>query len=348
MGLFGRKQKESTPPVERKDLIPCDKLYVDPPTNYGQPHPPPDVTEDQFEKYTHILKHFQDDTLQLPLNTSSHDETTGLIPEERCWLTRECLLRFLRAAKWDVDQAVKNLTSTLVWRREVGLSQADENVKPLKSEVVSVENETGKQVILGFDINRSPLFYMKNGRQNTEPSFRQVQLLIFMMECAVILAPQGVETITVLIDFKKYKEPGVVSDKMPPLSIAKLCLAVMQNHYPERLGKCVMFNIPWFAWAFLKMVHPFLDPRTRQKAIFDEPFEKHIDASQLESIYNGKLDFKYEHEVYWPDMVAKVEELHGKRFERFLKFGGVVGLSEFDLKGNGEDIQYPVDYKNVV
>lgn len=348
MGLFGKKQKDITPPVERKDLIPCSQAFVEPPKNYGQPHPPPNITEEEYEKYTVVLKYFQNESLALPLNTSSHDEVEGLIPEEKCWLTRECLLRYLRAAKWDVDQALKNISSTLVWRREVGLSQTDKNVKPLKSEVVSVENETGKQLILGFDINRSPLFYMKNGRQNTEPSFRQVQLLIFMMECAVIMAPQGVETITVLIDFKNYKEPGIISDKMPPLSIAKLCLAVMQNHYPERLGKCVMFNIPWFAWAFLKMVHPFLDPRTRQKAIFDEPFEKHIDASQLEAIYNGKLDFKYRHDVYWPDMVEKVEKLHEKRFKRFLSFGGVVGLSEFDLKGDENDIQYPVDYKNVL
>ncbi|QLQ81844.1 hypothetical protein HG537_0G00980 [Torulaspora globosa] len=348
MGLFGRRQRDSTLLVERKDLTRCDRIFVDPPVKYGKAHGPPQISEEQFEKYRRVLEHFQDETLQLALNTSSLDETRGLIPEEKCWLTRECILRFLRAAKWDVDQTVKNLSSTLVWRREVGLSGADENVKPLKSEVVSVENQTGKQVILGFDINRSPLFYMKNGRQNTEPSFRQVQLLIFMMECAVILTPQGVETITVLIDFKSYKEPGVISDKMPPLSIAKLCLAVMQNHYPERLSKCVMFNIPWFAWAFLKMVHPFLDPRTRQKAIFDEPFENHIEASQLEAVYNGKLDFKYKHEVYWPDMVAKVEKLNEKRFKRFLDFGGIVGLSEFDLKGNGDDIQYPVHYRNVI
>lgn len=347
MGLFAKKQKDSTPPVEKKDLIFCDKIFTEPPKNYGKPQPLPKINEEQFEKYTGILKHFQDDSLQLPVDTSTHEEKKPLVPEERCWLSRECLLRYLRATKWDTSKAVEGLTSTLVWRREVGLSSGGGNTKPLTQEVVSVENETGKQVILGFDINRRPLFYMKNGRQNTEPSFRQVQHLIFMMEAAVTIAPQGVETVTVLIDFKKYREPGIVSDKMPPLSISKLCLNVMQNHYPERLGKCVLVNIPWFAWAFLKMMHPFLDPRTREKAIFDEPFENHIEPCQLEAIYNGKLDFKYKQEVYWPDFCAKVEDLKAKHFERFVNFGGSVGLSDFDIKGEHEDLVYPVDFKNV-
>lgn len=189
---------------------------------------------------------------------------------------------------------------------------------------------------------------MKNGRQNTEATFKQVQHLVYMMESAVTFTPQGVETITVLIDFKQYKGPGIVTDKMPPLSISKLCLNVMQNHYPERLGKCVFVNIPWFAWAFLKMMHPFLDPNTRQKAIFDEPFENHIDLSQLEALYNGKLDFNYDHEVYWPDLTEKLQMLKEKSYQRFLKFGGHVGLSEFDLKGDHEEIMFPVDSGIVV
>ena len=347
MGLFAKKQKDSTPPIEKKDLIYCDKIFTEPPKNYGKPKPLSKITEEQFEKYTAVLTHFQDKSLQLPVNTSTHDEKRPLNAEEKRWLTRECLLRYLRATKWDVNKAIEGLTATLTWRREVGLSSGGVNAKPLTQDVTSVENETGKQIVLGFDINRRPLFYLKNGRQNTEPSFRQVQHLIFMMESAVTIAPQGVETITVLIDFKNYKEPGINSDKMPPLSISKLCMNVMQNHYPERLGKCVLVNIPWFAWAFLKMMHPFLDPRTREKAIFDEPFENHIEPSQLEAIYNGKLDFKYKHDVYWPDFCNKVDEIKTTEFNRFLKFGGVVGLSEFDLKGKHDDITYPVDFKNV-
>lgn len=348
MGIFSKRNKESSPVINKKDLIFCDKAFIKPPEKYGRPHAIPNITKEQFELYKDFLQHFQDEELQLPINTATHDSTKPLAPEERCWLSRECLLRYLRASKWNVDKASKCLTETLVWRREVGLSPVDQNVKPLTADVVSVENQTGKQVLLGFDINRRPIYYMKNGRQNTESSFKQVQHLIYMMESAVTLTPQGVDTVTVLIDFKNYKDPGIISDKMPPLSIGKMCLNVMQNHYPERLGKCVLINIPWFAWAFLKMMHPFLDPNTRQKAIFDEPFENHIDPAQLEATYNGKLDFKYKHDIYWPDLAEKVQSVKERNYQRFLKFGAVVGLSEFDLKGDHADMAYPADYENVL
>lgn len=125
---------------------------------------------------------------------------------------------------------------------------------------------------------------------------------------------------------------------MPPMSISKLSLNVLQNHYPERLGKGILVNIPWFAWAFLKMMYPFLDPETRQKAIFDEPFEKYIEPSQLDALYNGELEFHYKHEVYWPDLTAKVKKLKESQYSKFLKFGGIVGISEFDLKGNHDEM----------
>lgn len=351
MGLFSRKQRDpvATSTVtngQLNDLIFVDQCFVYPPKEYGEAKPLPNITEEQYGLYQKVLKYFQDKNFELAINTMDNIQKRPLSSREKCWLTRECILRFLRASKWDYNKAIKNLTETMSWRREAGITYENDEV-PLTSDHVSIENETGKEVLLGFDIDRRPLFYMKNGRQNTESSFRQVQQLIFMMEAAVTLCPQGVEKLTVLIDLKGYKEPGIISDKSPPMSITRLCLKVMQDYFPERLGKCLLTNIPWYTWAFLKMVYPFLDPATREKAIFDEPFEKHVDPSQLEATYNGKLDFKYNHERYWPDMVQKVEIIRQRQYDRFLKFGGVIGLSEFDLKGTKDEIIYHVDYANV-
>ncbi|CCD25734.1 phosphatidylinositol transporter NDAI_0F04160 [Naumovozyma dairenensis CBS 421] len=354
MGLFSKKKADPQP--ARKDLIPCDKMILSPPESYGKPTPFPKITKEQNVLYRQVLKHFQDENLKLPLNTndlnnnSTADSTTSssiglkpLGPWEKFWLSRECILRYLRATKWNPTHAIKNLTETLVWRREIGLTYDSNDPNQLTPDKIAVENETGKEFLLGFDNAKRPLFYMKNGRQNTEPSFRQVQQLIFMMEAAVSLTPQGVEKITVLVDFKAYKEPGIITDKAPPISIARACLNVMQNHYPERLAKCVLINIPWFAWAFLKLMYPFLDPATKEKAIFDEPFENHIEPSQLEAMYNGRLDFKYNHDVYWPDMNEKLTNKRNAEFKRFEKFGGLIGLSEFDFKGDHEELLYPVE-----
>lgn len=347
MGLFNRKTKESAASDNKKELIPCDRAFVNPPEKYGKGKPPQKLYGSTCESYKSILNHFEDEGLKLPINTSSK-KCLPLIPDEKFWLTRECMLRFLKGNKGNAQVTIQKLEETLVWRREVGLTIVSKDVKPLDADLVAPENETGKQVILGFDQERRPIFYMKNGRQNTESSFRQVQQLIYMMEAATTFCPQGVDSLAVLIDFKHYKEPGIISDKMPPLSISKLSLNVMQNYYPERLGKGILINIPWFAWAFLKMMYPFLDPETRQKAIFDEPFDDYVEPTQLDALYNGRLDFHYKHEIYWPDLTEKVKSLRERQFARFLKFGGVVGLSEFDLKGNDEGLVCPPNSEGIL
>ena len=337
MGLFNKKSKHTANTANKRNLIPCDRAFVTPPEKYGHGKPPKKLQGSTWEAYRTILRHFQNEHLQIPINTSSK-KILPLVTEEKFWLTRECMLRYLKGNKGNVQITIQKLEETLVWRREVGLTVVSKDTKPLDADLVAPENETGKEVILGFDQERRPLLYMKNGRQNTEASFRQVQQLIYIMEAATTFCPQGVDSLTVLIDFKHYKEPCIISDKMPSMSISKLSLNVLQNHYPERLGKGILVNIPWFAWAFLKMMYPFLDPETRQKAIFDEPFEKYIEPSQLDALYNGELEFHYKHEVYWPDLTAKVKKLKESQYSKFLKFGGIVGISEFDLKGNHDEM----------
>ncbi|CCK70721.1 phosphatidylinositol transporter KNAG_0F00520 [Huiozyma naganishii CBS 8797] len=352
MGLFSRK-KDAPAAKKRDDLIPCDRMVLDPPQQkgkHGYGHGLSRISPEQQQMYTRVRNHFADEALVLPqdTNASGNDsaELTPLSSWERFWVSRECILRYLRASNWHEEEAVKNLSETLVWRRETGLTH-DPNASTapgLSAESVAVENETGKELVLGFDRDSRPLFYMKNGRQNTEPSFRQVQHMIYMTEAAVTACPQGIDQITVLVDFKLYKEPGIISDKAPPIAIARACLNVLQNHYPERLAKCILINIPWYLWAFVKMMYPFLDPATREKAVFDEPFEKYIDPDQLDAQYNGKLDFHYKHDVYWPDMVAKCDASRERQYERFSQFGGAVGLSEFDFKGTHDELKYPIDY----
>lgn len=356
MGFFSRKKDDSSSnnssnvSIAAKDLIPCTTMPRAPPDSYGRPDGVDPITSEQFKAYKIILAYFQNPDLKLALNTNDLDSGSNvetyipLLSWEKFWLTRECFLRYLRANKWNTDQTIKHLKNTLCWRRETGLTHDPEQPDPMTADKVAIENETGKEIVLGFDKMRRPLFYMKNGRQNTEPSFRQVQHMIYMMESAVSMCPQGVEKVTVLVDFKLYKEPGIISDKAPPLSIARACLNVLQNHYPERLAKCILINAPWYISAFLKMMYPFLDPATKEKAIFDQPFEKHIEPEQLEALYNGKLDFTYKHDVYWPDMVKVTHDTRKQQYQRWVNFGGKVGLSEFDLKGDHEELKYPVDH----
>jgi len=150
------------------------------------------------------------------------------------WLTRECLLRYLRAAKWSVPDATTRLLSTLTWRREYGVV----NFTP---DYISPENETGKQWILGYDIEGRPCHYLNPSRQNTKRSDRQLQHLVFMMERAIDLMGPGQETLALLISFSETS-----SGQGASLAQGKQVMNFLQNHYPERLGRALVTDSKHF------------------------------------------------------------------------------------------------------
>ena len=100
---------------------------------------------------------------------------------------------------------------------------------------------------------------------------------------------------------------------------------------------------PWLAWTFLKLIHPFIDPLTREKLVFDEPFVKYVPKDELDSLYGGELKFKYKQDVYWPSLVNAAREKRDHYFKRFQSLGGIVGLSEVDLRGTHDKLIYPVN-----
>lgn len=212
------------------------------------------------------------------------------------------------------------------WRNEFGIDPESN----LSANVVSVENESGKQVILGFDIDSRPCLYLKTGRQNTKPSHTQVQHLVYMLERSIDLMPSGQDQLALLIDFKASKAGTV--NKLPTLSMGREVLHILQTHYPERLGRALLTNIPWLAAAFLKLIHPFIDPLTREKLVFSEPFPNYVPPNQLDKEVGGNVDFEYSHQRYWPSLTKLAAERRKRYMENFHALGGVVGLSEADLR----------------
>ncbi|KAM3553127.1 hypothetical protein ARSEF4850_007061 [Beauveria asiatica] len=110
------------------------------PTPDSKPYPRPRLSPDQEAKYKTLLTEATSWTIITCDNDIS--KSGPITSHERAWLTRECLLRYLRAAKWSIDEAVKRIQATLAWRREYGLDD-------LTPEFLSPEQETGKQIILG-------------------------------------------------------------------------------------------------------------------------------------------------------------------------------------------------------
>lgn len=74
-------------------------------------------------------------------------------------------------------------------------------------------------------------------------------------------APDG--KMTWLIDYVGYNRRN-----QPPFKVSMQTLSIVQNHYPERLGRAVNFQPPFLFEIFWKAIRPFVDPVTRDKLVF--------------------------------------------------------------------------------
>lgn len=188
----------------------------------------PTLTADQQTKYEWLLERAKGWT-EVP---STKDKASPLTDSEKMWLTKDCLVRYLRATKWHEKESEKRLLTTLTWRREYG-------VEELTADFISPENETGKQVLLGFDKQTRPVHYLLPGRQNTDVSPRQVQHLVFMVERVIELMPARQDTLCLLVNMQKSKQR---SNTAPGIGQAREVLHILQTHYPERLGRALVVN----------------------------------------------------------------------------------------------------------
>ncbi|KIW33434.1 uncharacterized protein PV07_00286 [Cladophialophora immunda] len=293
------------------------------PLETSKPSPRSELTTEQEGKYATLLKNVSTWT-EIPESSAKGSKTAPLTDSERMFLTRECLFRYLRATNWNVAQSETRLKNTLIWRREYGLEKHTKDY-------ISIENATGKQVILGWDIQGRTCQYLRPSKQNTERSDRQIQHLVFMLERAIDLMPAGQETLALLINFAETK-----SGQGATLSQGKQTLNILQNHYPERLGRALVTNVPFYIWGFFKLITPFIDPLTREKIKFNDDMGLHVPREQLLKESGGFVEFEYDHEVYWPALNDLCEWRRTEYRRRWEEGGKRIGEYEGYLKGAGE------------
>ncbi|KAK5167485.1 Phosphatidylinositol transfer protein (PITP) [Saxophila tyrrhenica] len=310
------------PDTEEQDFpIPTSgpiKTPIPKPTTQAPPQAK--LSGEQESKYAQVLAKVSTWTT-LPASTAKDAASAPLTDDERMWLSRECLLRYLRATKWNTANALKRLQSTLSWRREYGADT-------FTFDYISPENETGKQVIVGYDNQARPCLYLNPGKQNTEMSDRQIHHLCFMLDRTIDMMPPGQENACLIISFK-----GAASGKIPTVGQARAVLNILQGHNPERLGKALINELPWYVKTFFKLISPFIDPVTRDKMNFDPKAREHVPPAQLLKDAYGDLDFEYDHKTYWPALQKLTEGRRERMRERWVKGGKRIGEYEEYLKG---------------
>ncbi|KAG8742616.1 hypothetical protein FRC10_001214 [Ceratobasidium sp. 414] len=228
-------------------------------------------------------------TIMLPESDPYHEH-------ERHWLLDdpECCGRYMRAAKWRLDDGKKRIKGTLEWRREF---------KPdlIPPEEVRIESESGKIILNGFDVDGRPILYMRPGRENTETSPRQIRHLIFCLERAIDFMPPNQDSMVIIVDYK-----STTLRTNPSISVARKVLHILQQHYVERLGRAIVVNLPVLLNFFYKGISPFLDPVTRDKMRFNPNLPELVPVSQLDKDLGGEFPFEFEPVSYWEQIISYV------------------------------------------
>lgn len=182
------------------------------------------------------------------------------------------LLRFLRARKFDVGLAKQMFIDAEKWRKEFGTDHLPRTFDYKEKLQVF---EYYPQFYHKTDRDGRPLYIEQLGKIDLNAMYkittgeRMLQNLVCEYEkladprlpACCRKSGRLLETCCTIMDLK-----GVgVSQVGSVYSYVKSASAILQNYYPERLGKLYLINAPWgFSGAF-NMVKSFLDPVTVQK-----------------------------------------------------------------------------------
>lgn len=222
------------------------------------------------------------------------------------------LLRFLRARKFDLEQAKIMFVNCETWRKENNvdniLTDFHYDEKPLVAQLYP-------QYYHKIDKDGRPVYYEELGKVNLTEMLkittqeRMLKNLTWEYESftnnrlPACSRKQGylVETSCTILDLKGIS----ISTASQVLAYVREASKIGQDYYPERMGKFYCINAPFgFSTAF-RLFKPFLDPVTVSKIFilsynYQKDLLKQIPAENLPKKYGGQSDVS-EQDLYLKD-----------------------------------------------
>jgi len=101
------------------------------------------------------------------------------------------------------------------------------------------------------------------------------------------------------------------------------------------MGRFVLIHIPFYINIFLKIITPFVDPVTREKAKLNcQVAEDGLVAREqlVKDGWGGNIDFEYEHEQFFPALIKMTSERKERWMAKWKKLGATIGTKEWDYK----------------
>lgn len=204
--------------------------------------------------------------------------------------SKECddatIRRFLHARDLDIDKASAMFLKYLKWRKTF-TPNGTISVSEVQNEIAQ-----NKMFMQGSDKSGRPIAVVFGGRHfcNKKGGLEEFKrFVVFGLDKLCSRMPSGQEKFVVIGDLQGWGYS--CSDIRGYLA----ALSILQDYYPERLGKLFIVHVPYVFMTVWKMVYPFIDEKTKKKIVFVENKQlkstllKDIDENELPEVYGGNL-----------------------------------------------------------
>ncbi|KAL2935645.1 Phosphatidylinositol transfer protein 3 [Bienertia sinuspersici] len=199
------------------------------------------------------------------------------------------LRRFLRARDLDIEKGGTMLLKHLKWRRTFipkgyVLETEIEHELAQNKAFVGGNDKKGRPILVVFARR-----HFQNNTLGGSDEFKRFAAYVLDKICSSSRMPVGQEKFCAIGDLQGWGYSN--SDIRGYLG----GLSILQDSYPERLGKLFIVNAPRIFMAVWKIIYPFIDDKTKTKIVFVEKRQlkstllEDIDESQLADKYGGKL-----------------------------------------------------------
>ncbi|KAL5979621.1 hypothetical protein ACLOJK_019532 [Asimina triloba] len=218
------------------------------------------------------------------------------------------LRRFLRARDLDVKKASCQFLKYLKWRQAFvpkGFISEPEIEKQLADGKVFMQgcDKKGRCIVIIFGAKhfsyKRDLDELKRIKFHSTKLWKQMQqsdnpiawtsFVVYTLDKVCASLPSGLGKFIVIADLDGWGYSNC------DIRAYVAALEIMQDCYPERLGKLYIVHAPSIFMASWKMVYPFIDNNTRKKIVFLGNKElkatllEDIEESELPETYGGKM-----------------------------------------------------------
>ncbi|KAL4756650.1 CRAL-TRIO domain-containing protein [Aspergillus foveolatus] len=259
-------------------------------------------TAAQIRSVRHVLKLMSPEDVRFGILTAAKHENPDTF-----------VLRFLRAAKWDVNQAVVQLLGAIVWRLKE--MQVDNVLLP-RGEAFAAASETDVSNPARAEDARAFMKQVRIGKgfvHGVDRSSRPVLVI------RIRLHRPGDQSETALNQFITHLIESARLVLSPPVETAdysavKFIIRCVEVYYPESVGLILIHNAPriFNGAGVWKIIKPWIDPRLVERIHFTrsvEDLEKFMDRDQIIAELGGDEDWEYEYIEPEPDENQAMDDL---------------------------------------